>query len=54
MTANRHKPNLKVEDIGAAILTFENGALGEVGVAGAWPSISACAIFLNSMAPTAH
>jgi predicted dehydrogenase len=31
MTANRHKPNLKVEDVGAAILTFANGALGEVG-----------------------
>ena len=25
MTANRHKPSLKVEDVGAAILTFANG-----------------------------
>ena len=33
MIANRHKPNLKVEDIGAAILTFANGSLGEVGTA---------------------
>jgi predicted dehydrogenase len=33
MTANRNKPNLKVEDIGAAILTFANGALGEVATA---------------------
>lgn len=33
MTTNRNKPNLKVEDIGAAILTFANGSLGEVGTA---------------------
>jgi predicted dehydrogenase len=31
MTANRNKPQLAVEDIGAAILTFASGALGEVG-----------------------
>jgi predicted dehydrogenase len=33
MTANRNKPELKVEDIGTAILTFANGSLGEVGTA---------------------
>jgi predicted dehydrogenase len=33
MTANRAKPQLSVEDIGTAILTFANGSLGEVGTA---------------------
>lgn len=33
MTANRAKPQLHVEDIGTAILTFANGSLGEVGTA---------------------
>lgn len=31
ITANRAKPQLKVDDIGTAILTFANGALGEIG-----------------------
>jgi predicted dehydrogenase len=33
MTANRNKPHLHIEDVGAAILTFANGSLGEVGTA---------------------
>ena len=33
MTANRNKPQLKVDDIGAAILTYANGSLGEIGTA---------------------
>jgi predicted dehydrogenase len=31
MTANRAKPLLKVDDIGTAIFTYRNGALGEIG-----------------------
>jgi predicted dehydrogenase len=33
MTANRAKPQLKVDDIGTAIFTYANGALGEIGTA---------------------
>jgi predicted dehydrogenase len=33
MTTNRNKPQLKVDDIGAAILTYANGSLGEIGTA---------------------
>jgi predicted dehydrogenase len=33
MTANRNKPKLKVDDVGTAILTYANGALGEIGTA---------------------
>ncbi len=33
MTANRAKPQLKVDDIGTAIFTYANGALGEISTA---------------------